>query len=1120
MFTGFEQLRLRTKLVFGFGTVISLMLLGSCVAMAGHERTMAAVEAFLVGDKRIADLSLQSSAGMGNARRFEKEFLLKRQLYSYGEAKSRYVTLVSDELASVREDMEAIRQISGNAGMTAQTLTIEKLTYRYEQGFLRAVELYGRLGRGDSGQEGQFQRAAQDIDALAAGHAPLRIDLLSLRGHEKNFVMNNATRNVLAFDAGIGDFRRHVQQAALAPSRTLALLAAIDRYASRFHAYAATLAQIDAAAQDYLMAVHAIEPQLAQLHLQADNAVAGTRGTMRDVGRVSAMAIAGAGIAAVLLGIAVAGFIVRSAGRAISACLQFAGSLAAGDWSARLPAKAGANEFAILARALNAMADVMQSTHGREAGNRAELLRLNRTLRMLARCSETQAAASREAELLHAICRQIVEVGGYPVAWATLAGDDSGHEIELAACALIVKGKLVQDSLAWSDDVLQRSAPSAAMRERNTILLRDIALPSAYAGGGGGASCIALPLRNKELLLGALCIYSSELNAFSDEEVLLLQKLSEDLALGMVGLRDAVRREEAERALAYQASHDALTGLANRMLFCDRLQQATHHAARNGQTLAVMVLGLDRYKELMEGLGHDTGNALLRHVGNALPTALRVCDMVARLSDDTFAVAITELKTPEEAMPVALKLLAGAMAPFELGADQLGNGVSIGISVYPRDGDDVNQLLRNATAAMSSAQARGGKQCRFYAPEMNLRVGAMFALETELRHAISHGELRAYYQPKVNLASGEIIGAEALVRWQHPQRDMIPPSEFIPLAESSGLILPLGEWMIKQVCRQQRAWLDAGIQVPAVAVNLSALQFRQKDLVGMIRHELDVNRLDGSHLEMEITESALMDDLDEAVQVLRSLKSMGIKLSLDDFGTGHSSLSRLRHLPIDHVKIDQSFVRNLTVDPGDAAICIAIVDLAHTLHMSVIAEGVETEGQAIYLREHHCDDIQGYFFSRPVAAADYARLLVENTTLDLPRQAPDGRRTVLLVDDEPNILAALKRSLRRDGYRILSANGAREGLELLATHQIQVILSDQRMPDMSGTEFLARVRELYPETVRIILSGYTDLSTVTEAVNRGAIYKFLTKPWEDDALRAHVRAAFNQREPADEKIAA
>ncbi|MES2015473.1 MAG: EAL domain-containing protein [Pseudomonadota bacterium] len=1116
MFSWFEQLQLRTKLGVGFGIIIALMLLGSCVGVAGHLRTVAAVEEFLVRDDRIDDLTLASTGALGNARRYEKEFLLKRQLYPFQEAKSRYATMVASQIKMVRDNMGVIRQLSDDADIAARSRAIERITRVYEAGFLHVVELYGRLGRAELGQEGALRRTAQAMEimlVLDGASERLRADLLALRAQKKDFLMRNGSGYVAGFASAAASFRADLAHSALSAQHKERLRALTDQFASQFDAYAATLEEIDMASQSYLLAVNEAEPQLDQLHMKADGLVERTRATIHDVARLTATAIIGGGIAALLLGVLVASFIVRSASASILACLRFAPRLAAGDWSARLPPSGGKNEFAVLAKALNSMADDMQHAHAREQQHVAELVSLNRTLHMLSRCSDAQAGATGEAKLLQSICQCTVVTGSYALAWIALKDDQDGAAVALAACFP------VPAESAWEQDGLWRSLPTAAVLQASSILLRDVGMPGEATDGRPG-SCIALPLRHRGQLLGALCICSDAAGAFFDDEVRLLQELADNLTLGMLHLRDGLKRAETEQAMAYQASHDPVTGLPNRMLFCDRLRQAALNAGRSDQPLAVVVLGLDRFKATAESLGHELGNDMLRHVGRCLAAALRDCDIMARLSDDSFAIVIAGLRTAEDAMPVALKLLACAMEPLKLDGGPLATCASIGISVYPRDGDDSNQLLRNATAALASAQARGGRQCRYYAPDMNERIGLMYAMERDLRVALAEQQLRVYYQPKVNLASGEIVGAEALVRWQHPLRGMVSPAEFIPLAESTDLIYPLGEWVIRDVCRQQRAWLDAAMDVPPVAVNLSSLQFRQKNLLDVIRDALASYQLEGRYLQMEITESSLMDDLDEAVATLRQLKELGIELSLDDFGTGHSSLSRLRRLPIDHLKIDQSFVGNLTLDPADAAVCRAIIDLAHCLHMHVIAEGVETEGQAKFLRDNHCDDMQGYYFSRPVPAKDYAWLLMENTMLDVPVQPAHQQRTLLLVDDESNILSALKRTLRRDGYRILTAGSAREGLELLALHEVQVVLSDQRMGEMNGTEFLSRVRDLYPDTMRIVLSGYTDLNSITDAINRGSIYKFLTKPWDDTVLRDTVREAFRRYEIAEQKLVA
>jgi EAL domain-containing protein (putative c-di-GMP-specific phosphodiesterase class I)/CheY-like chemotaxis protein len=402
---------------------------------------------------------------------------------------------------------------------------------------------------------------------------------------------------------------------------------------------------------------------------------------------------------------------------------------------------------------------------------------------------------------------------------------------------------------------------------------------------------------------------------------------------------------------------------------------------------------------------------------------------------------------------------------------------------------------------------------------MNSRSLDRLELENGLRRALDQGELVIYYQPQLSLRTGEIIGAEALVRWQHPTQGLVMPAAFIPLAEESGLIIPLGEWVLRTACEQNKAWQASGLPPVTVAVNMSARQFAAQNVVKLAADILKSSGLAANFLELELTESLVMADAEAFIKATQDLKGLSITLSIDDFGTGFSSLSYLKRFAIDRLKIDQSFVRDITHDVNSAAIALAIISLAHNLKFAVIAEGVETEAQLNFLRRRDCDEMQGYFFSEPVPAKAFEQMLREQRKLSFATGAELPARTLLLVDDEPNVLSSLKRLLHREGYRILTAEHGREALELLASNDIGVVISDARMPGMDGGELLGKVRELYPQVVRMMLSGYTDLKAVTTAVNRGELFCFLTKPWEAAELVSTVRDAFRHHESRRQKDA-
>lgn len=574
-------------------------------------------------------------------------------------------------------------------------------------------------------------------------------------------------------------------------------------------------------------------------------------------------------------------------------------------------------------------------------------------------------------------------------------------------------------------------------------------------------------------------------------------------------MADITHRKESEERIRYLTQHDALTGLANRSLLHDRLEQAIIHARRSERRVAAILLDVDRLKLINDSLGHAAGDQVLREIGRRLADSIRPGDTVARVAGDEFMVVLADVVSENDVASWARRLLGVVAAPMPADGQEVVVTASLGVALFPKDGESAELLLKNADAAMYRAKELGRNSVQFYAPEMNARMLERLELESALRRALERQEFILHYQPKVELINGQVVGAEALIRWRHPFLGMVSPADFIPLAEETGLIVPIGVWVIEAACRQLKAWLAAGLSDIRISVNLSARQFQQDDLIDVLTRVLHENEVQANQLELEVTESAVMQDPDRTIAILRRLKSLGLRISLDDFGTGYSSLSYLKRFPIDTLKIDQSFVRDITVDSDDMAIACSVISLAHSLKHYVVAEGVETEAQLNVLRRNRCDQFQGYLFSHPLPADEFVQLVQSGKTLaGAGHMDMASKRTLLLLDDEENILSSLRRLLRRDGYRILAANSAAEAFEMLALNDVQVIVSDQRMPKMSGTEFLSRVKEMYPETIRLVLSGYTDLQTIADAINHGAIYKFLTKPWEDDQLCEHIREAF------------
>lgn len=473
---------------------------------------------------------------------------------------------------------------------------------------------------------------------------------------------------------------------------------------------------------------------------------------------------------------------------------------------------------------------------------------------------------------------------------------------------------------------------------------------------------------------GVLGAYSRDELRFTSDSISFLQSLANVLAT-------AIDRKSAEERLTYLAQFDPLTGLPNRNLFLDRLGQAMEHARRNGGRIGVVFSDLDRFKIVNDTMGHGIGDLLLVQVAQRLQQCVRKGDTVARLGGDEFAFILFNLIQAEDATLVAEKVITALSLLFELEGQEIYISASLGISIYPGDGTDADSLLRNADTAMFQAKEQGPAMYQFYLPQMNERAVARLKMETQLRGALARQEFVLHYQPKASLTSGKITGFEALLRWQHPARGLVPPLQFISVLEDTGLIVSVGEWVVRTVCEQIGEWQDQGLVLHPISINLSARQFQQQDLDAVIGETLKITGIDPHLLEFELTESVLMKEAEIAANALQNLKAFGVQISMDDFGTGYSSLAYLKRFPLDILKIDRAFIRDVTTDLEDATIAVAMIKLAHSLGLKVVAEGVETRAQLDFLIKHDCDEMQGYYFSRPLPLEGASRALIEGHRL-------------------------------------------------------------------------------------------------------------------------------------------
>jgi EAL domain-containing protein (putative c-di-GMP-specific phosphodiesterase class I)/PleD family two-component response regulator len=740
------------------------------------------------------------------------------------------------------------------------------------------------------------------------------------------------------------------------------------------------------------------------------------------------------------------------------------------------------------------------------------LERLNRLYSMLSHINRTIVRAESPNDIYAAACRIAVEEGKLGFALIGLVEPQQRQLVAIAVAGVtpdLNRLPLCDDKTATADNRIYRGKPciindiSTDPRATNArTMLGDISIRSVAS----------FPLVLEQAVVGIFAVGMGEADYFGDAEVHLLEEVADDISFAMDVLRRDEKRLAGEAKMHYMAFYDARTGLPGRALFEEKLTAICER--RKDHTVAVLAINLRRYHGILQVLGQEAGITIARVIASRIEAALPTA-VVARIGESEFTLALEDGDQLDVIEETAWRLHAAVAEGITVDGQDVFVDPFIGIALHPQDGSAA-EVIKAALVAATKTPFDSSNSCRFFVAEMDRGSRKRLNLDTALRRAVERQEFELYYQPQVDLTSGRVVGAEALLRWQRPNHGLVMPGEFIPMLEETGLICAVGEWALFDACRTCKQWQDAGLPPIRVAVNLSARQFHETDINSQVRRALHNAQLHPQWLELEVTESIILLNAETIIRTMRDFNALGVSQALDDFGTGYSSLSYLQRLPVKRIKIDRSFVSNITSSPNDAAIVRAVIGMAHSLGMGVVAEGVETEGQLGYLRGLSCEEMQGYYFSPPLPAADFATLLRDGRCVELKKEGSKRERVLLLLDDEPNILSALRRMLRHTEIRVLATTNPHEGFDLLASNPVGVVICDQRMPEMTGTEFLRRVKELYPATVRIVLSGYTDLNSVIDAVNRGAIYKFLTKPWQEDAMLASLEDAFRLHEMEQE----
>ena len=654
--------------------------------------------------------------------------------------------------------------------------------------------------------------------------------------------------------------------------------------------------------------------------------------------------------------------------------------------------KQGATDYVLkerLSKLPGAIKRALEEFRERRARQQAEeiLRRLNRELQAIRHCNQVLVRAEDEQSLLDAICRIVCDDAGYRMAWVGYAENDDAKTVRTTAFAGVESGYLEQVGITWADTERGQGPVGTTIRSGESACIQDFAVDPQVAPWRDAAlqrgyrSCLSLPLKGDDShTFGVLAIYSLQPNAFTAEEIQMLEELASDLAFGITSLRTRNDRTAAERRIEHLAFYDPLTELPNRRLLMDRLDRAMTGSARTQHMGALLFIDLDNFKMLNDTCGHDVGDRLLIEVAHRLATCVRDGDTISRLGGDEFVVMLEGLSeyptdAAAQAQAIGEKVLSTLNQSYVMGARTHHSTPSIGATLFVGNESSVDDLLKQADIAMYQAKSAGRNTLRFFDPDMQAALAARADMETAMRQGIESHQFVLHYQAQVHGQVG-IVGAEALLRWNHPLRGLVSPDEFVSLAEETGLILPLGQWVLEEACERLAAWS----RVPHyrdlyLAVNVSARQFHQTDFVDRVRHALLSTGAPATRLKLELTESLVLDNISDTIAKMHQLKALGLSFSMDDFGTGYSSLSYLTQLPLNQLKIDQSFVHNLPDSPNDALVVQAIITLAQSLGLDVIAEGVETEAQREFLHQHGCPIYQGFLFSKPVSQEAFAVLV-------------------------------------------------------------------------------------------------------------------------------------------------